>query len=176
MTSTGPLVLSGFAAGVSVDGPIASVSARFNAAGGAGFADGAAATGASSEALISVTCGVEAAIAAGTGVSATCVLVLAGAGTAPDAWRVRISTGLDDRPSLLLCGRDPAAGCCGVVCGAVGAWSAVDAMVVGRLHSRRAAAMRKGSDWTGQASGRRWHDGGILPGRCRRCRGRGSEK
>jgi hypothetical protein len=121
ITSTGPLVLSGFAAGVSVDGPIASVSARFNAAGGAGFADGEAATGASSEVLVSATCGVEAAIGAAAGVSATCVLVLAGAGTAPEAWRVLISTGLDDRPSLLLCGRDPEAACCGEVCGAVGA-------------------------------------------------------
>jgi len=122
ITSTGPLVLSGFAAGVSVDGPIASVSARFNAAGGAGFADGEAATGAFSEALVSTAGGVEVAIGAVTGVSATCVPVFAEAGTTPDAWRVLISTGLDDRPwSLLLCGRDPAPACCGVLCGAVGA-------------------------------------------------------
>lgn len=122
ITSTGPLVLSGFAAGVSVDGPIASVSARFNAAGGAGFADGEAATGAFSEALVSTAGGVEVAIGAVAGVSATCVPVFAEAGTTPDAWRVLISTGLDDRPwSLLLCGRDPAPACCGVLCGAVGA-------------------------------------------------------
>jgi len=122
ITSTGPLVLSGFAAGVSVDGPIASVSARFNAAGGAGFADGETATGAFSEVLVSVACGVEVAIGAATGVSATCVLVFVEAGTAPDACRVLISTGLDDRPSsLLLCGRDPEPACCGVLCGAVGA-------------------------------------------------------
>lgn len=122
ITSTGPLVLSGFAAGVSVDGPIASVSARFNAAGGAGFADGEAATGAFSEALVSTAGGVEVAIGAVTGVSATCVPVFAEAGTTPDAWRVLISTGLDERPwSLLLCGRDPAPACCGVLCGAVGA-------------------------------------------------------
>ena len=122
ITSTGPLVLSGFAAGVSVDGPIASVSARFNAAGDAGFADGETATGALSEVLVSVTCGVEVAIGAVTGVSATCVPVFAEAGTTPDAWRVLISTGLDDRPwSLLLCGRDPEPACCGVLCGAVGA-------------------------------------------------------
>lgn len=115
-------MLSGFAAGVSVDGPIASVSARFNAAGGAGFADGEAATGAFSEALVSTAGGVEVAIGAVTGVSATCVPVFAEAGTTPDAWRVLISTGLDDRPwSLLLCGRDPAPACCGVLCGAVGA-------------------------------------------------------
>jgi hypothetical protein len=71
--------------------------------------------------LVSVTGGMEVAIGAVTGVSATCVLVLVEAGTAPDAWRVLISTGLDDRPSLLLCGRDPEPACCGVLCGAVGA-------------------------------------------------------
>jgi hypothetical protein len=38
MTTTGPLELSGFAAGVSVDGPIASVSLRLRSTGGAGFA------------------------------------------------------------------------------------------------------------------------------------------
>lgn len=43
MTNTGPLELSGTAAGVSVEGPIASVSARVRLVGGAGFADVAAA-------------------------------------------------------------------------------------------------------------------------------------
>lgn len=38
ITTTGPFELSGFAAGVSVDGPIASVSLRFRSTGGAGFA------------------------------------------------------------------------------------------------------------------------------------------
>lgn len=38
MTTTGPLELSGFAAGVSVEGPMASVSVRFRLVGGVGFA------------------------------------------------------------------------------------------------------------------------------------------
>jgi hypothetical protein len=47
--------------------------------------------------------------------------MLVEAGTAPDAWRVLISTGLDDRPwSLLLCGRDAEPACWGLLCGAVG--------------------------------------------------------
>lgn len=37
ITTTGPLELSGFAAGTSVEGPIASVSARLSSAGGVGF-------------------------------------------------------------------------------------------------------------------------------------------
>ena len=130
ITSTGPLVLSGFAAGVSVDGPMASVSARFKAEGGAGFADGEAAAGASSEVLGSTVCGVEVAIGAVAGAaSVACVVVSTGAGPAPDASRVLISTALVDRGSLLFCGRDPEPACCGVLCGAVGAWSAGEAMV-----------------------------------------------
>lgn len=37
ITSTGPLVLSGFEAGVSVEGPMASVSDLVKSVGGAGF-------------------------------------------------------------------------------------------------------------------------------------------
>lgn len=37
MTTTGPFELSGFAAGVSVEGPIASVSLRLRSTRGAGF-------------------------------------------------------------------------------------------------------------------------------------------
>ena len=47
------------------------------------------------------------------------VVVAAGAGAAPAASRVLISTGLVDRGSLLLCGRDAEAAWCGVLCGAV---------------------------------------------------------
>ena len=64
MTSTGPLVLSGFEAGVSVEGPMASVSARFKAVGGAGFADDEGAAGAFSEAMASAAGGADVAIAA----------------------------------------------------------------------------------------------------------------
>jgi len=135
MTSTGPLVLSGFAAGVSVEGPIASVSARVKAAGGGGFADDEGAAGAFSEALVSMAGVAVVAIAAWVGASA----VFAGAAPAPEAWRVLISTGLDDRASLLLWDCDDEAAGCGVLCGAVGGCSAVDAMVR-RLQSRCKAA------------------------------------
>jgi hypothetical protein len=129
ITSTGPFVLSGFAAGVSVDGPMASVSARFKAGGGASFAGDEEAPGASSGVLGSTSCAVGAAIGAAAGASVVCVGVSAGAGPAPDASKVLISTELAGRGSLLLCGRDTEAVGCGVFCGAVEAGSAGDDMV-----------------------------------------------
>jgi len=80
-----------------------------------------------------------------------CVAVFAGAAPAPEAWRVLISTGLEDRASLLLWGRDDdeAAGC-GVLCGPVGGCSAVDAMV-GRLsvamQSGKRASCERPNEW-----------------------------
>lgn len=109
---------------------MASVSARFKAEGGAGFALGEAVAGASSEVLDSTLGGVGVAIGAVAGAASVAVVfVSAGAGQAPDASRVFISTALVERGSLLLCGRDPEPACCGVLCGAVGAWSAGEAMV-----------------------------------------------
>lgn len=74
MTSTGPLVLSGFAAGVSVEGPIASVSVRF---GWAGTTTSAGADGIGSEFVedsITVVCGVVISVGAIAGVSETCAV------------------------------------------------------------------------------------------------------
>jgi hypothetical protein len=134
ITRTGPLVLSGFAAGVSVDGPIASVSARFNVVGGAGLVGDDGVTCACAVALVSTTCGtsVDVAIGAEASVSgywAVVMLVFVESWAAPDAWRVLISTGLDDSASLLLCGRDPEPTGWGVLWGAAEGWSAVDAIV-----------------------------------------------
>ena len=150
MTSTGPLVLSGFEAGVSVEGPMASVSARFKAVGGAGFADEEGAAGAFSGAMASTAGGADVAIAACAGASAVWVAVFAGAAPATEAWRVLISTGLEDRASLLLWGRDDEAAGCGVLCGPVGGCSAVDAMV-GRLsvamQSGKRASCERPNEW-----------------------------
>ena len=79
MTKTGPLVLSGAAAGVSVDGPIASVSARVRAAGGEALE--VEETGcALSAALAPAVRGMEVAIGAVAGVSETCAVDVTGAG------------------------------------------------------------------------------------------------
>ena len=98
ITSTGPFELSGAAAGVSVEGPMASVSARFRLVGGAGFT-GDDAGSVLSEGLISVADGVEKSVWTVMGVSDGCAVGIADAGVAADAWRVRISTGLDDSAS-----------------------------------------------------------------------------
>jgi hypothetical protein len=157
ITSTGPFVLSGFAAGVSVDGPIASVSARFNVVGGSAHlvggvgppSDGSSC--ASSEPLGGRTFGVNVAIGAEAVVSEA---VFVDSWAAPDAWSVRISTGLDDNASLLLCGRDPEPAGRGALCGAAEGWSAVDAMVDSQCKAaieRLGATKRTGGDWLQRA-------------------------
>lgn len=128
ITSTGPLVLSGFAAGVSVEGPMASVSARFKFAGGAGFADDDAASWLSSEGSISAADGAGTSTGLVTDASGTGAAVLVDVGPAADAGSVLSSTGLDDNGSCLLCGRDPESMCCGALCAAVGGWSTGEAM------------------------------------------------
>ena len=125
---------------MSVEGPMASVSARFRAEGGAGFPGDDGAAGASAGALASPACGAvvamaaAAAAAAGGGAGVVCAGVSAGAaaGAAGAASSVAISTGLVASASLLLCGRDAEPSWCGVVGGAVEAGSAGDAMVGGR--------------------------------------------
>lgn len=102
ITRTGPFVLSGFAAGVSVDGPMASVSARFSAEGGASFPGDEGATGASSKVLEPTGCSAGVAAGATAGASVVCVVVSAGAGAAPEASRVFISTEPIDGGSFLL--------------------------------------------------------------------------
>lgn len=134
MTTTGPFELSGTAAGVSVEGPIASVSERFKLVGGAGLSDdmmGACALGAG---IVSEVCGTV--ISTGAMVVVVvlegCAVMLVAAGVTPDDGNVLISTGLDDSSSwvLSLSVRDPTIGCCGLPCAAVCGWSApVEAML-----------------------------------------------
>lgn len=135
ITSVGPFVLSGSNAGVSVDGPMASVSARVSSVGGAGFAavgevdEVGEAGNAASEGCISTMCGFAAATWVVMGVSEVCAVLFAGGGvTAAEDWRVRISTGLDDMASELLGGRAAAVMGCGVLWGAVKGWSVEEAM------------------------------------------------
>jgi hypothetical protein len=131
ITTTGPFEASGTAAGVSVEGPMASVSARFKAVGGAGFADDATA--------VCDGCAVIDSFVWGTVISAGAAEVLVSveagaavvvdAGTASDGGNVLISTGLDDNSSAVFSDRAPTAACCGLLCAAVGGWVApVEAM------------------------------------------------
>ena len=103
MMTTGPLELSGFAAGVSEEGPIASVSMRLRSAGGVGLAvagagveEAAAAGSACSEVCASAVCedcsGIDSGSAA---VADVVVFVVVGSGI--DAGNVLISTGLVER-------------------------------------------------------------------------------
>lgn len=129
MTRTGPLVLSGLAAGVSVDGPIASVSARVNSAGGAALAevDGAiwaisVDSGSTVEWLVvsigSVSAGFDGIASAGAAAAA------GGSGLS--------STGVDDKASWLLGGCADVGAGCGVLAAAVATgWSVDEAMAGG---------------------------------------------
>jgi hypothetical protein len=98
ITTAGPSVLSGTAAGASVEGPMASVSARFSGAGAAGGAEDNGAGCAFSEVLVSAVCGVEVAIGAASDGPETCAVVLGdGAACAvAGGCNVAISTGMDD--------------------------------------------------------------------------------
>lgn len=117
MTMTGPFVVSGFDVGVSVDGPIASDSARVRLAGAsastAAGTDGAAGSGAICM-LCSCVWGVAASIDGGLAASGTCAVVFVDGGSPADAGNVLSSTGLvDNAPFPLLVGREPA--CCGAL-------------------------------------------------------------
>lgn len=114
MTTTGPFELSGFAAGVSVEGPIASVSLRLRSAGAAGFAeaDGAASGCVLVACCAACGCGVDVCVDAGGGVSAVGASVVVAAGSEDDAGNVFISTGLEERASCrALVGREPGGVC-----------------------------------------------------------------
>ena len=82
-------------AGVSVDGPIASVSLRCRFVGGVGF-DTASAGIVMSSACVG---GVNISIDTGSGVSAVGAVVFVAAGSGEDAGNVLISTGLVDNAS-----------------------------------------------------------------------------
>jgi hypothetical protein len=99
MTTTGPFEVSGTAAGVSVEGPIASVSARFKLVGGAGFAVDVAVDCVFDAGIVSEVCGTT--ISAGPAVAASeaCAVVFVAAGATLDGGNVLISTGLDDNSS-----------------------------------------------------------------------------
>ena len=116
MTTVGPLELSGFAAGVSVEGPMASVSVRFSSVRAAGWADvGTAGCVLSAEAgstwpvgdasvgwAVVVVVAVPRAVAAsvvGAAAAAAAVVVVVVVVVAVSVWRVRISRGAADRAS-----------------------------------------------------------------------------
>ena len=127
MTTTGPFELSGIVAGVSVEGPMASVSARLRLVGGAGFAAdvvGGAALGAGSVSEVCGTVIMVGSVAPAT-LSGTGAVVFAAAGAAPDDGNVFISTGLDDRSSCAFSFsvRDPGV-TCGLFCAAADGCSA----------------------------------------------------
>lgn len=125
MTTTGPLVWSGIAAGVSVDGPMASLSLRLMSVGGAGFAVAASAAGSSD----CCACVAGVSIDMGSEGSGACAVEVVAAGSGVDAGSVFISTGLDDNASWPLEGREvaEAVGCAAVVEG----WSDGDAIAAG---------------------------------------------
>lgn len=120
ITTTGPFVLSGFAAGVSVEGPIASVSVRLSAVGRAAFVGFDVAI--DSDGGVLCVCGFSSGFCAvgtlGTVSEADAVGVDDGTSV---VCRVLISTGLVDSGAWLLDGRDP------VCCVCEGLWAAVGA-------------------------------------------------
>jgi hypothetical protein len=158
MTTTGPFEVSGTAAGVSVEGPIASVSARFKVVGGAGFADDVAAICEGCAGTVSVVWGTV--ISAGLVVVVTsaefCAVVFVAAGAAPDGGNVLISTGLDDSSSWGFSDRAPVAACCGLLCAAVDSWFApTEAMAADVSSSHDVSGdsdWRVPSEWVAQVS------------------------
>lgn len=129
MTTTGPFELSGIAAGVSVEGPIASVSARLRS----GFADEVTGGRAPGAGIVTSVCGtvISAGAVVAVVVAEPCAGLLVAAGVAPDDGNVLISTGLDESSSCetSFSIRDPATACGGLPCTAVDGWSTpVEAM------------------------------------------------
>jgi len=116
---------------VSVEGPIASVSARFRLVGGAGFAADVIGDAALGAGIVTDVCGtVISAGAVVAVVSGTCAVMFVAAGVAPDGGNVFISTGLDDNSSCAFSFsvRDPDIAC-GLPCAVVDGCSApVEAM------------------------------------------------
>lgn len=99
---------------------MASVSERLRSVGGAGFAAVGEAGDAASEGSMASICGLVAAIWVVMGVSGDCAVLFAGGGVVDEDGRVRISTGLDDKASEVLDGRDvDVLLCCGGLWGAV---------------------------------------------------------
>mgnify|MGYP003624077604 CR=1 FL=1 len=142
ITTTGPLVLSGFAAGVSVEGPIASVSARVRLIGGAGFVVDAAAGNVLGAGMVSVVCGTMISAGAELVSSGSCVVVLVVGGAVTAGGNVFISTGLDDNASCVFSDLDPAATCGGLLCAAVDECSALaEAMAADATSSKTSTAI-----------------------------------
>jgi hypothetical protein len=127
ITTTGPFEASGTAAGVSVEGPIASVSARVRLVGGAVFAVDMTTVCEVEAGIVSEVCGT--AISAGPVATAAegCAAVVTAAGAAPDEGSVCSSTGLEDSSCGVFSARDPASACCGLLCAAVDAEEAMAA-------------------------------------------------
>lgn len=125
ITTTGPFELSGFVAGVSDEGPIASVSERVRSVGGVGFndADGdidSVGIGVDSKGCTS--CGCDVCSCADGGFAALSDVCAVGSvdgsvGAVAEAGNVLISTGLDDNSPCPLPGLEPV--CCGALCAGV---------------------------------------------------------
>jgi hypothetical protein len=144
MTTTGPFELSGTAAGVSVDGPMASVSERFN---GAGRVAAVAAACELCAGIVSEVCGTTISLgpavvgSEGSEGSEGCAVVFAAAGASLDDGNVFISTGLDENSSREISVRGTAAACCGLLCAGVDGWFApAEAMATSVSLSREASS------------------------------------
>lgn len=137
ITTTGPLVLSGFRAGVSVEGPIASVSVRLRLAGAAAL-EGDDGTGVSSEGCATAGVCEGALLLTSTGCTA-------GFTEESDGGRCFISTGLEDRaPWSLLVGREPEAVCAGTLAveGRTSGWGVAISVVEGAVVGQQRAAVQ----------------------------------
>lgn len=112
-------MLSGFEAGVSVDGPIASVSARVSLVGRVAVVGDVVVACAMGVGVISVVFGIDSAAGAEVVGSEVCAVEFAITGAAPVGGNVLISTGLEDNVSCAFSVRDPEGPCCGLLCAAV---------------------------------------------------------
>ena len=115
ITTTGPFELSGLAAGVSVEGPIASVSLRLRSTGGTGLEDDAAVGEASmpSPGGTSVICGgAGVADEVGLAISGVSRPVFNAAEPKDAAGSDAISTGVLERALSPVAGRDAEGVCC----------------------------------------------------------------
>ena len=132
MTTVGPLALSGFAAGPSVEGPrAASVSVRFSSARTASGADVVTSGCALSEELISVA--FVNSTGAIWGAPESCVVVVPVIACASaDDWSVFISTALEARLSWPDSVCDTEADDWGIFCAFIDGWSSEGVAMVGR--------------------------------------------
>jgi hypothetical protein len=154
ITTTGPLVGSGLIVGVSVEGPIASDSARVRVAGGA---SSSTFTGAADTGAICVLCScvwedgssLDGVSTAASGSSCVVVFVLDGGSAADVAGNVLNSTGLVDKAAFpLLVGRELAGcGALGVTTVPVEGWWDAGVAMAGSESSASGTIAIDGGDW-----------------------------